>query len=197
MPRRSRRVSFVLALLLPVAAAAQETPPPKLDFDLFQDEPTAAPDPALQRQLATRRSMLETHQILGFTTLGAMAVTNVLGQLDYSDMYGRNPPGTGRYLWPKRVGAYATTGLFLTTAGFSLFAPKPVELESEGLDRTGLHKIAVIGASLGMAAQVGLGFVAARSADAGRQRESMAQAHMIVGWTTLAFLSGAAGVWVF
>ena len=185
----------------PVPLAPAAPAPGKMDFDLFKDDPApaAAPamDPKLGLEIERRRSMLETHQILGLTTLGVMAATCVLGQLDYNDMYGSGHAGSGNYLWPKRVGAYATTGLFISTAVFSVFAPVPFEKHSEGLDRITIHKIAVIGASLGMAAQMGLGIVAARSADAGHQRESMAQAHMIVGWSTLALMTTAAATWVF
>lgn len=95
------------------------------------------------------------------------------------------------------MGAYTTTGLFITTAVFSVFAPEPFEKESQGLDRITIHKIAVIGASLGMATQMGLGIVTARSADAGQQRASLAKTHMVVGWSTLALMSTAALTWIF
>lgn len=82
----------------PASAAPPASAPGKLGFDLFQDEPApvlVAPDPELQLQIERRRSMLETHQILGLTTLGVMAATCVLGQLDYNDMYGSGRAGTG------------------------------------------------------------------------------------------------------
>src|SRR5690606_33230327 len=68
----------------------------RIDFDLFGD--TAASqkgpiDPALDRQVQARRSMLQTHQILGLGTLGLMAGNAVVGQLNYSatEGAGREP----------------------------------------------------------------------------------------------------------
>src|SRR5690606_12980579 len=62
-----------------------------------------------------------------------------------------------------------------------------------------LHRIAVIGASAGLVTQVVLGFVAARSADAGNARslETYATVHQAVGYTTLGLMAVAATVWVF
>lgn len=173
----------------------------RIDFDLFGDTAASqkgAIDPALDRQVQARRSMLQTHQILGLGTLGLMAGNAVVGQLNYSDLYGRGGARTGDFLLLHRISSYATAGAFLTTAAFALFAPTPYE-RSGGFDTGTLHRIAVIGASAGLVTQVVLGFVAARSADAGNSRNlvTYATVHQAVGYTTLGLMSVAASVWLF
>jgi hypothetical protein len=176
--------------------------PPSGNFDLFGDteqKQAELADPELEHQIHKRRSMLKTHQILGLTTLGLMTATAVVGQINYGHMYGSNADGNDNFRVPHMVLSYTTAASFLTTAGFSVLAPEPVERETHGIDTVVLHKIAVIGASAGMLAQAGLGFSAARSADAGHPTRpgDLAAIHQVIGWTTLGFLATAATVWVF
>jgi|GEM_PF-1268299 len=173
-----------------------------MDFDLFGDTPAkadVAPDPEFVRQVEQRRSMLQTHQILGLSTLGLMATSVVLGQLNYGDLYAHGGAHTGDFLVAHRVSTYASTGAFLGTAFFSLFAPTPIPKDGEGFDTTMAHKIGVIGASAGMVTQVALGFLTARAADAGNPDglRRMAQIHQAVGYATVGFMAAAASVWVF
>jgi len=170
-----------------------------IDFDLFGDtESTSTIDPTVERLAQARRSMLQTHQILGLSTLGLMAGTAVVGQLNYSDLYGKGGARSGDFLLLHRISSYATAGAFLSTAAFALFAPVPYERRS-GFDTGTLHRIAVIGVSAGLVTQVVLGFVAARSADAGNARnlETYAAVHQAVGYTTLGLMTVAASVWLF
>lgn len=176
------------------------------DFDLMA-APTAPADSkvlslpplATQKAVAKRRTMLKTHQVLGLTTLGLMATTVILGQLNYSDLYGRNGGKTGNYLLPHQIGAYATTGAFVATASFSLFAPNPYARKRQGIDTAILHKTAVGVATAGMVTQIVLGFITARSADSGNADHlaKWAKAHQAVGYTTFGALATAATVWIF
>ncbi|MFZ4579872.1 MAG: hypothetical protein ACOYOB_15895 [Myxococcota bacterium] len=186
------------------STAGTETPaaPADSDFDLFGDAPKTADLSAVagvSAEVERRRAMLETHQMLGLSTLALMTISVVLGQLNYSDEYGDGGGRTGNYLWPHRITTYLTTGAFAATAGYSLFAPKPFKGASHGIDTTTIHKVAVIGATAGMITQVVLGFITARQADTGNASglKDMATAHQVVGYATLGCLATAATVWVF
>jgi hypothetical protein len=175
---------------------------PEDDFDLFGDtarREAELADPGLEKDIARRRSMLRTHQILGLTTLGLMAATAIVGQVNYANTYADGADGDDGLRVPHMVLSYTTTAAFATTAAFSLFAPDPVQRESTGIDTVTLHQLAVIGATAGMLAQAGLGFSAARSADAGHPTRpgDLAAIHQVIGWTTLGFMTAAAAVWLF
>lgn len=185
----------------PVTESTATVPQPTLDFDFFADTTAetqariaALPPP---EESAKRRKILKAHQAFGLTTLGLLAASSVVGQLNYNDTYGAKPAGTGNYLWPHRALTYTATLTFGATATLALAAPnKP---EERGFDTTTAHKLAVGGASLGMLSQVALGFATARYAGAGHPRDlsKMARAHQIIGYTTTGLLAVAATVWVF
>lgn len=173
----------------------------ELDFDLFGDMEEVrreAIDPSVGERAETRRSMLQTHQILGLSSLTLMATSTVIGQLNYTDLHGSGGARSGDYLLAHRIAAYSTAGFFLGTAAYALLAPVPYE-RKRGFDSSTLHRIAVIGASAGLVTQVVLGFVAARTADAGNPRnfETYATVHQAVGYATLGMMAVAATVWVF
>lgn len=206
--------SFLATIVAVASAAAPATvpdlPPPTapaagdMAFDLFGDTPQrATPEAAgaseLSDALQRRRGMLQLHQAVGLGTLGVMALTAVLGGLNYNDLYSAGGGRTGRWMVPHRVGVVGTTLGFGTVAVLGLTSPKPYELNREGIDTVTVHKSAVFLASLGMAAQIGLGFWTARHADAGNGRnlKTYATVHQWIGYGTLACLSAAALVWVF
>lgn len=167
------------------------------DLDLFGDtaaEKAKLAEPDLEGELGTRRWMLKTHQILGMATLALTAATVLIGHFNYDRLYGPGRNGSDGLLMTHRVLAYSTVGAFATTATFSVFAPKRVQREDSGFSTVDIHKLAVAGASLGMLAQVGLGFAAGRAADAGNPNTParLAGAHQVVGWATLGLLTTAA-----
>ena len=162
--------------------------PPRDDFNLLPKE--AAPDAAalarqseLERQLAKRRKMLGYHQIGGFLTVGSLAATVVLGQLDYSDKYGGGGDVGTFHSWHRWV-AVASTVIFAGTASLAVFAPAPIEKQTR-LDTATVHKIAMTVAAAGMATQIVLGIITASKEGQPAQRD-FALAHQIVGYTTLA-----------
>jgi len=183
--------------------AAGEKPP--LDFDFFggqagaggktpEGEDAAAAD--IEAKSHTRRWMLKTHQILGITTWVLMAGTVVIGQFNYNQLYGSG--GNRKWQTPHRVLVLSTSVAFGGTAAFAIFAPNPYDKPLR-LDTGLVHRIAVIGATLGMLSEAVLGWTATHQADAGNQNNlrTMARAHQIIGYTTLGFLTIAGTVWLF
>lgn len=172
-----------LAVLTPAATAAAD----EFDFDFFETEPLveaqpAFVDPALPAAIRQRRTMLELHQLVGFGLVATEVGSIVTGQLNYNSLFGDS--GSARFKRPHQVFTYATMGLALTSATLSVFAPVPIE-KTGGFDQMTLHKIGMFTAFAGWAAQLGLGlYTASRSGHADHQ--TLAQAHLAVGYVTLA-----------
>jgi len=177
-----------------------------LDFDFFGGQPGEGGQPTEASKAAaadaeakghTRRWMLRTHQILGIHTWVLMTGTVIVGQLNYNELYGG---GSGDRKWqsPHRVLVLSTSVAFAATAAFAIFAPNPYPKPLH-FDTGLVHRIAVIGATLGMVAEGVLGWTATHQADAGNPNHlrTMARAHQIVGYTTLGFLTVAGTVWLF
>lgn len=180
---------------------------PALDFDFFGGQPggsvqsgEGAPTDALtldvERQERRRRWMLKTHQTLGITTWLALVATVTIGQLNYNQLYGEG--GQNTYQTPHRALVITTSALFAATATFAILAPTPHKRPLQ-FDTGLVHRIAVIGATVGMVTEGVLGWITTHQADAGNPHnlKAMAQAHQIVGYTTLGFLTIAGAVWVF
>ncbi len=184
-------------------APAASDKPAGLDFQFFGPEGAAstthsAEEIANASELSkTRRHRLVVHQVLGLTTWAFMAATCVIGQLNYNDLYGGGS-GRGAYMMPHRLLAYSTAGLFTATGIYALLAPQPYKKPLK-LDTGLIHRIAAIGATAGMVAEVVLGFITARTADAGNSNgiAQMAKAHQVVGWTTFGFMTVAGTAWLF
>jgi hypothetical protein len=179
---------------------------PPLDFDFFGDKSGAAAvaggglspeDADLAQQSHTRRWMLKTHQTLGIATWLALLATVTVGQLNYNELYGGGG-GSNQWQTPHRALVISTSALFAATATFALLAPTPYKKPLR-LDTGLVHRIAVIGATVGMLTEGVLGWITTRQADAGNPHNlrTMARTHQIVGYTTLGFLTVAGTVWVF
>jgi cytochrome b561 len=179
-----------------------------LDFDFFGDKAAGArtgesagenPDLAAERaqQSQTRRWMLKTHQVLGITTWALMAATVAVGQLNYNQLYGGGG-GTNKWQGTHQVLVLSTSVAFAAAATFAIFAPTPYKKPLQ-FDTGLVHRIAVIGASLGMVTEGLLGWWTTHQANAGNPNNlrSMARIHQIVGYTTFGFLTIAGTVWVF
>ena len=178
-----------------------------LDFDFFGGQPGAAGESKtdagnvgeaddLAAKAQTRRWMLKTHQVLGILTWLSMVATVTVGQLNYNELYG----GGGHNTWqtPHRALVISTSTLFAAAATFSIFAPTPYKKPLH-LDTGFIHRVAVIGATLGMVTEGVLGWITTHQADAGNPHNlrTMARTHQIVGYTTLGFLTIAGTVWIF
>ncbi len=167
--------------------------PAGLDFDLLGA--AAPPADALdQASLERRRSMLDLHQGVGFALLGLTMATTVVGQLNFDDKF-NGGPNTERYALSHKVLAYGTAGVFAATGLLALLAPAPVTAPAR-LDRMMVHRIAMITAAVAMAAQVGLGIYTASREGYVNQRD-VAEAHLALGYVTLAAVGGGVAVLVF
>ena len=189
--RQEARPDLRLAL---VDGPSQE-PDPSLDFDLL-GKPQQPPPKVDDAALARRRSMLKLHQGLGLGLLGLQLATTVVGQLNYSDKFASNAPDTGRYQLTHKVLAYSTLSMFAVTGALALLAPSAPPGRSEGFDRVTLHKIGMAVAAAGMIAEGVLGFYTAQR-EGYLNQASYAQAHLVIGYATLAAVAVAVGALVF
>lgn len=93
-------------------------------------------DPAFQKQLEIRSDMLQIHQVLGLVTAVPLVTTYILG-LTTAGNVEKGSTDTSLHA----VLGLTTTGLYLTTASFAIFAPKPKGLEPSGA--TQIHETLV------------------------------------------------------
>jgi hypothetical protein len=190
------RVAAIMLFASVAQAQPSPSPSPSLDFDLLVAQPRvdAARLKALEDKVKLRRRMLKWHQGMGFVTLGALAGTLVIGQLNYLDKYGGGDD-TGKY-WGTHIGlASSTTLLFATTGALALFAPNPYPKPIKA-DVALLHKISMGLATAGMLTQLILGPVAA-SREGQLDQRNIALGHLVVGYTTFAFMATGVFAYVF
>jgi len=178
------------------APAGQPAPE---DIDLLPtpatpDAQTVARQEQLDRELHTRRKMLQLHQLGGMLTLATLGATVIFGELNYIDKYGGGGD-TGRWYEWHRVSALTAAALFAGTGALALFAPSPLEKPGR-LDTAMLHRIAMGVATAGMVTQIVLGFVTAGKGGSVSQRD-FALAHQIVGFTTFGATAVGFGVLTF
>jgi hypothetical protein len=187
--------ALTLALDEPAPAPLAARPPDlSLDFDLLGKPPepkVAIDDEAMKR----RASMLGIHQKLGLGLVALTLATTVVGQLNYNDKYGSNPPVTGRYQATHAVLAFSTLGVFAVDGTIALLAPgNPVK--KDHYDRVTVHKAGMIVATAGMIAQGVVGMYAAQQE--GRiDQAKIARTHLVIGYVTLAAVAVAVGALVF
>lgn len=188
------------AVTPPAPPASGAASPDAFDFDLG-DQPKQSPAEAaaqqkrveeLERKVKTRRGMLRAHQAIGFATLGVMAATLVVGQLNYVARYGgyNNGNDYDRFQVP-HWGLAATTSVLFTGLGILGVAapnpyPKPIKLDSALV-----HKVTMILATAGMVTQLIMGPITTAYEGKLNQRD-LAVGHLVVGYATWGFM--AAGV---
>jgi hypothetical protein len=151
-------------------------------------------DHGLTEQFGRRRTLLTLHQGVGLALVGLMTGTMVSGQLSYNDRFGG--PSTGRFETTHSVFATGTLLTFAGAGALAFFAPVPMKSESEGINRITVHKWSMLGATIGMAAQAGLGIYTA-SREGYLNQSSLASTHLVVGYATLALMATAVGALVF
>jgi hypothetical protein len=170
-----------------------EKPPPKsLDFELLPPPPPSlhVDDAALQR----RRWLLDAHQAVGLGMFGLALANTVVGQLNYSDRFASGP-STGKYQMAHKITAYGTLGAFAASGILAALAPNPLP-KSGGFDRVTLHKVSMIVAAGGMAAQAVLG-IWTSSREGYLNQPQLATAHLVVGYATFAAITLGVGTIVF
>jgi hypothetical protein len=167
-----------------------------LNFDLFGEQKPPPPInlAAIDRRVHTRRAMLKAHQALGFITLGLLAASLVIGQLEYADKYGGGGD-TGRYTLAHAGLSGTTTVVFAATGIVALAAPNPYPKPIK-LDAALVHKVSMALATAGMLAQIILGPVTA-SREGKLDQRDYAAAHLGIGWATFGFMTSGVLAYVF
>lgn len=176
-------------------------PPDSFDFDLLGDQPqqplALVPDAKKlehERKVKLRRRVLTLHQGFGFTTLALLAVTLVVGQLNYLDKYGGGDL-TGRYQPYHLTLAITSSAMFAATGSLALIAPNPFKKEYKA-DRAMLHKVMMALATAGMAAQLVMGPISSRL-DGSLNQRNLALGHLVTGYATWAFMATGMLAFVF
>jgi hypothetical protein len=160
---------------------------PTLDFDLL-GAAKPPPEPADSGALRLRRRMLGVHQGIGLGLIGLQLATTAVGQLNYSDRFGG--PDTARYKLSHQALAYTTLGVFAVNGAVALLAPSAKA--PRRLDRVMVHRIAMLTAAAGMAAQAVLG-IQTRNRVGRLDQERLATVHLAIGYTTLAAVLAGVG----
>ena len=184
---------------VPAASSSSSSSGSDMNFDLLGEtkprERTAA-ELAIAHDAEVRRTTLTIHQTAGLATLGLLAATVLVGQLNYMDKFaGSAPSNTARWESPHTVLAFATLGGFAATGMLGLFAPVPYDKPVKA-DTTLAHKLCMGAATLGMMSELGLGVYTA-SREGYTNQKSIAQAHQIIGFSTLVFMSAGASAFLF
>lgn len=105
-----------------------------------------------QNELKLRRTMLITHQVMGFVTLGGMVAQGIVGAKLYNG--NNNLKGTHEAL------AAGVNFAYFATASLSLFAPPKMINERKGFSSIKLHKaLAVVHLSSMIAVNVLAGLI--------------------------------------
>ncbi len=126
---QSTKASVPLATPVPVDKALSLQ-------DLGFSQSDIQSDPEFQKQLEARSDMLHIHQVLGLVTAVPMVTTYILG-LTTSDSVEKGSTDTNLHA----ALGLTTTALYLTTASFAIFAPKPEGLKPSGA--TQIHETLV------------------------------------------------------
>jgi cytochrome b561 len=165
-----------------------------LDFDLLGK----APPPAVKiddAALKKRADLLQLHQKIGIGLAALTLATVVVGQLNYSDKYGSNPPVTGQYEATHTVLSFTTLGVFAVDGTIALLAPaNPVKRDK--YDRLTIHKVGMALATAGMIAQGVVG-VYADQQEGRVDQQQIAKTHLIIGYSTLVVMAVAIGALIF
>jgi hypothetical protein len=185
--------------------SAPPSPSNEMNFDLMNDEKNKKPPTEeaaekariakLERKVHLRRALLQWHQALGFATLAALAVTDIIGTLDYYDKYSAAGTDTGNFATAHEGLAIGTTVLFGATGIVALSAPNPYPKPLK-LDAALLHKMSMLVATICFAAQIVMGPLMAVSDGKLFQRD-MAVAHIVIGWGAFAFMGVGTLAFVF
>jgi len=134
------------------------------------------PNPEEQARLDKRSHMLRIHQRLGLITTVPLVATVVTG----SFAGGRSTSSTNRDLHAA-LGA-TTAGLYITTASYAIFAPKPHGIETRGPIR--VHKALAWIHGPGMILTPILGAMAFEQKSRGEKVHGIASAHGPVAYVT-------------
>jgi hypothetical protein len=188
----------------PSPSPSASAPSGDFGFDLGNEEKKKTPAESatekerlakLERKVHLRRSMLQWHQALGFITLAALAVTDVIGTLSYYDKYTAGGTDTGQFTTAHEGLAIGTSISFGVTGILALAAPNPYPKPLK-LDAALLHKMSMLMATVCFAAQIVMGPIMAVS-DGKLFQKDMALAHVVIGYGAFAFMGVGTLAYVF
>jgi hypothetical protein len=174
-------------------------------------------------EVKRRNSLAKIHRPLGMATWGAMTIAEVLGFIQYYNLYGfgadqgHNPCvkgtavfGQGQCIgtpWPHALAASLTGGLYAATFTVSLMMPDPDDLahtKGEFGDTLRMHKLLRWVHFGGMVAQILLGVVIANANWFGLSRandyktlQALATVHLGSGLVTYGALTWAGALMTF
>lgn len=173
-------------------------------------------------QLRQRQEIASVHRAFGIATWASMLVTEVLGLIQYNNLYGwfgslEDTPcvqGTAVFgqdqcwgaPWPHLIAAMTTTALYATTFALSFAMPDPLgadEGDSAFANKLRIHETLRWIHLGGMIAQVLLGFAMGgnwfgleRANDFGAM-QALATVHEIIGLGTFGVLTAAGAIMLF
>ncbi len=176
-----------------------------------------------KEEVHRRNALIAIHRPLGIATWAAMTVTEVLGFIQYYNLYGffasegSNPCVRGTAVfgqsqctgipWPHLLAASVTTGLYATTFTVSLMMPDPDDLahaKGEFASTLRMHKLLRWVHFGGMVAQLLLGVVIANANWFGLSRandyktlQALATVHLGTGLVTYGALTWAGALMTF
>jgi hypothetical protein len=170
---------------LPNAPSSSTTSPSLQDLG-FTPEQTQA-NAQLQEMLEKRTHMLKVHQTLGLITAIPMAASLITGP-QAKAKGGKNgqvitEPTTANLDFHIALGGL-TTGLYWTTAYYSIFAPKVPDVKSKGAIR--LHRDLEWVHGPGMILTPVLGIMAYKQENAGEKVHGIASQHGTIAYVTAA-----------
>ena len=137
--------------------------------------------------------MLNLHQGLGLSLLSLQVLSTVSGQLNYNDKFGVS--NTDQYKLTHKVIVYTNAAMFAVVGSIALLAPTEKNAPPRGFGRTTVHKIAMAIATAGMVAQIPLG-IATVNREGYIDQQKYGQAHLVVGYATLAAMLVGVGALV-
>ncbi len=173
-------------------------------------------------QLRERELIGTVHKVFGIATWASMLVAEVLGFIQYYNLYGffgsidNNPCVNGNAVfgqaqcwgdpWPHRIAAYATTALYATTFVLSFVMPDPLNASqgnSEHANDLRIHETLRWVHLAGMIAQVLLGVVIGENwfgldrANNFGTLQALATVHEVIGLGTFGALTAAGAIMLF
>ncbi|NOY92187.1 MAG: hypothetical protein GXP55_13405 [Deltaproteobacteria bacterium] len=205
---------FGLSLHVDPAFLDPGLPPMELVVAADVSSGPAPAEPTYGELMEQRQRVAGVHKILGISTFAAMAGTLALGIIQYRNLYGAfasrrdNPCARGHATfgqgqcsgtpWLHLLSGLTTFALYTTTFSLAVAMPDPGGLD-EGRGafarRLRLHKLLRWVHLIGMAVQMGLGFVIANGARFGIDRannystlRALSTVHLAAGVVTFAAL---------
>jgi hypothetical protein len=189
VPDLSRAQTAVPPANLPNAPTSTATAPSLQDLGFTPQQMQA--NAQMQKMLEKRTHMLKVHQTLGLITVIPMAASLITGpqaKAKGKDGEAITEPTAANLDFHIALGGL-TTGLYWTTAYYSIFAPRVPEVKTKGAIR--LHRDLEWVHGPGMILTPVLGIMAYKQENAGEKVHGIASQHGTVAYVTAAAYGAA------